>query len=1030
MSQSDPIHVATNANYQNPTAAVSLQAQSSTPQQEHVTEATGQYAATGPALAAQVQASQATASPLSNSEIRQQNQNPSAPPEQNVRVHARPIFATEHQAKRARVQEASGLEDRSVHLQWLNRIEHRMAVAAQAGLLNETVEKPRYRILAEACQSEDFFYIAFHQALCAWSLNKGPIHALFHGLLEPALLDAAFETAQTILRKNDNMSHANLQWFANFPDPIAQFSRAFPNTDMARDISAFLVQLATSWRTLSQNVKARKYPLLSYELIFILQCRARGLQSMLFTMSRRSLGVPDSHVAITMNMIFERDREDEASYEARGEAPEVLKRARDAVAVKYRELVLSVQQQISSSMASKYPISMLTSYLLFGLTDAAPSPVFGQNAHVSEQHGRQPIQYIPPATANSSHASHATAPSPFLPHFDALTSRASVADPRVANPASANTHSPPPGNTGVRAPRRPNHLHIQTAAAASSPPLATAYQSSQVPPRPLPRSSSAGLPRIRSNHGSPIATHTPILSSNGQPRTPILPPNNPLLQRRAASFAYPSQALPNTYGAQTENQATNPLSVGSPEVSSPVSLINPLQPQTMHSPQYRPVYPQLALQRRASTSQYNTMGPASPTHVYTPQPLGQLNPPYQVPVASYPPPLARPVQQIPESEYPASPYGHGSLQVGLQHVGVRSPRRIPLHSVRGRHYQFVKQLVHQPEVLQPQRGLRSLTFTVSESQLQKLEQKLEGHGLPSSCYFEGSCRYRLRICVQPETQADPSESDWVTAVTCWPNHIFFDLNSRPLELRRKQHFSKDQPLELTDFLIEGKNTLRISYPDVEQNLKPGYKHFVAIEIVTTMSHEGIQDMIQSQQHIATEETREKIQRRLRPSDSDDIIIEDDTLTISLADPFSATRFAIPVRGSQCKHLECFDLETWLQTRPQKPSQKGGGWYEMGSEPSMADAWKCPICGLDARPVSLWVDDYLMGVRRALLSSSDLQTKKITVAPDGNWSPVSEPDTDDDDSPAPQVKVSGMANGHASKHSRPSPATIIEILDDD
>ncbi|KAM0557073.1 hypothetical protein ACHAPJ_005336 [Fusarium lateritium] len=280
--------------------------------------------------------------------------------------------------------------------------------------------------------------------------------------------------------------------------------------------------------------------------------------------------------------------------------------------------------------------------------------------------------------------------------------------------------------------------------------------------------------------------------------------------------------------------------------------------------------------------------------------------------------------------------------------------------------------------------------------------------------------------MQSDKQEELTEPDWVISTTCWPSHIFFDLNRQCLELRRKQHFHKDQPLELTDFLSEGENVLRISFPPVEQNLKPGYKYVMAIEIVETVSHEAASDMIQAMRHHPIAKTKEKIQRRLSPSDSDDIIIEDKTLTISLADPFSASRVVVPVRGADCKHLECFDLETWLQTRPQKPPQKGGGPLQKGAEPSLVDGWKCPICGLDARPGSLWVDDYLVGVRQSLLSNGDLRTKAITVTADGKWSPVLEPDDSDDDSPAPQPN--GVVNGNVRK--QPTPTTVIEILDDD
>ncbi|CAJ0539737.1 Ff.00g072020.m01.CDS01 [Fusarium sp. VM40] len=1019
MNQGDLIHVATSTSYPNHTAAISHQPESSSSRNTNATGAASLYTATSFALTDRVPHS--AASPQVNTDARQQNISASREP--SARTHTRPYVANEHQAKRVRVHEASGPEESRDHricIQWFNAIERQVANAAQAGLLNETVEKPRYRILAEACQNGDFFYIAFHQALCAWSLNKGPIHVLFHGLVEQALLDAAFDTAQTILRKNEHMSTAHLQWFANFPTSIADFSRVFPNTAAARDISAFLIQLASTWRTLSQNVLVRGYPLLAYELSGVLCCRARGLQSMLFTMSRRSLGIADSPVAVSMNEIFEKDRDDEALYAARGETPENLQNARETVAKKQKELVMAFQkqQQQQQQVAS----------------NTTSSPAFGQSTSMAEQRSR------PSIAAHSPHTTHAAASSPSLTHFDVSSTRPLIGGSRVASPASVNNSLPSPGNNGDQGPRRPNALHVQTDTTVVSPPSAV-YPPPRIPQLPLPRSSSAGLHRIHSNHGSPVTAPSLTLPSNRQLRTPILPSNNSLLQRRATSFAYPSQALPSNSGTHMENQAMYPQPAGFQNAVSPVSTMHPPQHQVMSAQQtqqthqinqtYQTQQTQQTQQRRASASQYNITTATSPNHAYPAQPMGLRIPPYRIPVTDYPGPPTRPIAQIPEAEYPSSPYGHGSLQVGLQHVGVRSPRRVPFNPGKSRYYQFVRQLVYQPVALEPRTGLRSLPFNVSEDHIQRLTRKIEGNGLPFCHYSEGSYRYRLRICMQPETKPDPSESDWVISATSWPNHIFFDINQKCLELRRKQHFSKDQPLELTDFLVQGENILRVSFPAVEQNLKPGYKCFMAIEIVETISHDAVHNVIQSLRHIPAEETRDKIQRRIRPPDSDDLIIEDDTLTISLADPFSATRCVVPVRGSRCKHLECFDLDTWLQTRPQKPTQKGGGSQQKGDEPSMADAWKCPICGLDARPVSLWVDEYLAGVRKSLLGNGDMRTKSIVVTADGKWSAVLEPDDSDDDSPAPQSR--DTVNGDAGKHSRPSVATptnVIEILDDD
>jgi hypothetical protein len=110
--------------------------------------------------------------------------------------------------------------------------------------------------------------------------------------------------------------------------------------------------MTTHWGMFLQNVQARKYPLLVHELSHILRCRSRKLQSMLFTKSRRTICPDEGSVAKAINKIFHQDQHNERAYEARGEAPEVVKSAREAVAVNYRQLVLS-QQQAPASMIPK-----------------------------------------------------------------------------------------------------------------------------------------------------------------------------------------------------------------------------------------------------------------------------------------------------------------------------------------------------------------------------------------------------------------------------------------------------------------------------------------------------------------------------------------------------------------------------------------------------------------------------------------------------------------------------------------------------
>jgi hypothetical protein len=61
-------------------------------------------------------------------------------------------------------------------------------------------------------------------------------------------------------------------------------------------------------------------------------------------------------------------------------------------------------------------------------------------------------------------------------------------------------------------------------------------------------------------------------------------------------------------------------------------------------------------------------------------------------------------------------------------------------------------------------------------------------------------------------------------------------------------------------------------------------------------------------------------------------VQIDQLAISCFDPYSKALIETPVRGRQCQHFNCFDLQTFLAFQ----------------QASKERSWKCPICGKDAR----------------------------------------------------------------------------------
>ncbi|KAH7041131.1 PINIT domain-containing protein [Microdochium trichocladiopsis] len=90
------------------------------------------------------------------------------------------------------------------------------------------------------------------------------------------------------------------------------------------------------------------------------------------------------------------------------------------------------------------------------------------------------------------------------------------------------------------------------------------------------------------------------------------------------------------------------------------------------------------------------------------------------------------------------------------------------------------------------------------------------------------------------------------------------------------------------------------------------------------------------------------------------------LNLSLKCPLSYTRLRTPCRGTQCKHITCFDATSYLQLQEQGPQ------------------WLCPLCNGPAPYTSLAVDEYA----KEILEQTSESEEQVTIEPDGSWRPQS------------------------------------------
>lgn len=95
-------------------------------------------------------------------------------------------------------------------------------------------------------------------------------------------------------------------------------------------------------------------------------------------------------------------------------------------------------------------------------------------------------------------------------------------------------------------------------------------------------------------------------------------------------------------------------------------------------------------------------------------------------------------------------------------------------------------------------------------------------------------------------------------------------------------------------------------------------------------------------------------------------VEQTAIKVSLKCPITFRRIQLPARGHDCRHIQCFDLESYLQLN-----------CERGT-------WRCPVCNKTALLEGLEVDQYMLGI---LIYIHNSDYEEITIDPTCSWKPV-------------------------------------------
>lgn len=102
-----------------------------------------------------------------------------------------------------------------------------------------------------------------------------------------------------------------------------------------------------------------------------------------------------------------------------------------------------------------------------------------------------------------------------------------------------------------------------------------------------------------------------------------------------------------------------------------------------------------------------------------------------------------------------------------------------------------------------------------------------------------------------------------------------------------------------------------------------------------------------------------------PTEVDDEVVEGAS-RVSLRCPVSHQRLVTPVKASTCRHLQCFDYDSFLEINEKRP------------------AWRCPCCNRLISCPDLRIDRQMEKV----LKETDEKVQEVIFYQDGSWVPAS------------------------------------------
>ncbi|XP_054030988.1 zinc finger MIZ domain-containing protein 2 isoform X2 [Dryobates pubescens] len=203
--------------------------------------------------------------------------------------------------------------------------------------------------------------------------------------------------------------------------------------------------------------------------------------------------------------------------------------------------------------------------------------------------------------------------------------------------------------------------------------------------------------------------------------------------------------------------------------------------------------------------------------------------------------------------------------------------------------------------------------------------------------------------------------------TNWPASVQVSVNATPLSIERGDNKTSHKPLYLKHVCQPGRNTIQITVTAC------CCSHLFVLQLVHRPSVRSVLQGLIKKRLLPAEHCITKIKRNFSsgtipgtPGPNGEDGVEQTAIKVSLKCPITFRRIQLPARGHDCRHIQCFDLDSYLQLN-----------CERGT-------WRCPVCNKTALLEGLEVDQYMLGI---LIYIQNSEHEEITIDPTCSWKPV-------------------------------------------